>query len=1123
MMTNMNCIMKNILKAAGAALATLAIMTSCVGEKPFDEITELTLARCLEPQNLSAKVDVNTGDHVTFGWDVNKDAGAFSLVVYTDETLKTKAISQTVQPSEVPYTVRLAADNQYWFTVQAYRVDDEGLKVEGSESKIAVYDGHATTYAVKDNLFLEITGRTENSVSFAWSKDLQDYKEVTHISATPVKGGDALKLDLTDAQKAAAAATVSGLKASTEYQFVLYYMSASRGAVDAWTMAAPGTMTQVSTSEALVANVTSGGEIYLKLSGSPYTLGGSKPTAGVHIVGEMDGDGNRPVIIGNFDVSSICAGETSIICENVIFDDQANHNHLVNYSGGATTLGDVKFINCGITGFKAGLFYNNKTGNDDKLTVGDIVFDSCDIYDMAAAMAGDCVDFRKNTHSTVKSIQFVNNTVWDGIRTFFRLGDQAGEDLTITNGVKFENNTVKAVSVVDNGNNRGIFAVRVPVEMSLKKNIFLYVDGGKTAEDVEDYAQLFQNKGETVIPTLTASDNYAFACGKDFFKKQDAAGAGFTVLTADPCYNSKGNFFQLSNQDLISKKVGASKWWISYVEKEEDLTQNVLAGAHTWNLQDATLFAGEVKNSRVRDELMLVGTEATPLNADGGINFLGASVLTRKGVPTEGYISFKVKTAGSVNLEVANGGSSSVVVAVQDDNGFAVKGGAMASAGAGVQKVLVPAVSGEATVYLFATGAISLKKLAWSLDTAGGNKVLSAPKPVAEPVTLTEGDATDITFTWDAIPNAGSYLVSFNKKAAVSQTELSFTVPGDEIAQLKAGLYGFTVQAVPSDIDIYYVKSETGTASVAIQPKGGAGEVVEVTKVWDFSGADWQAAFAECGAAGADITNWDITVDGLSFWSKTKSKYNTTYMQFGGAGVNATTGDYDRCFRFTAPEQGTLKITVSNTGSTEALDRTVRVIVGNESEDKPGGFASTAPQTIEFSIKAGEVIITAPVNGLRFYKIEYNYTTGPAAAIEYDWNFSNADWQAAFAEYGAAGSDILNWDVTVDGLTFFSSNKSKYAATYMQFGGGSGDPVTRYFKFTAPDQGTLKITVSNTGSSEALDRTVRVTVGDEYEDKPGGFASTAPQEIEFSIKAGEVIITAPVNGLRFYRIYYTNK
>ena len=83
--------------------------------------------------------------------------------------------------------------------------------------------------------------------------------------------------------------------------------------------------------------------------------------------------------------------------------------------------------------------------------------------------------------------------------------------------------------------------------------------------------------------------------------------------------------------------------------------------------------------------------------------------------------------------------------------------------------------------------------------------------------------------------------------------------------------------------------------------------------------------------------------------------------------------------------------------------------------------------------------------------------------------------------------------------------------------------MDRYFKFTAPDQGTLKITVSNTGSSEAMDRTVAVTVGDDKQAQPGGFSSNAPEVLEYSVAAGEVVITAPENGLRFYRIYYTNQ
>ena len=162
------------------------------------------------------------------------------------------------------------------------------------------------------------------------------------------------------------------------------------------------------------------------------------------------------------------------------------------------------------------------------------------------------------------------------------------------------------------------------------------------------------------------------------------------------------------------------------------------------------------------------------------------------------------------------------------------------------------------------------------------------------------------------------------------------------------------------------------------------------------------------------------------------------------------------------------------------------------------------------------------MNGLRFYKIEFTYMSGAAAAVEYDWDFSASDWQDALATLGGVNTDITNIDLSLNGLAFHSGSKSKYNTTFIQFGGKSGD-MDRYFKFTAPDQGTLKITVSNTGSSEALDRTVQVAVGEDVQAQPGGFSSNTPGELEFSVAAGEVVITAPVNGLRFYRIYYTNQ
>ncbi len=1096
----------NIIRYAILTVLTLGAATACVN-KEFNEITALSLARCLQPQDLSARVNNATGVDVTFAWDVNKDAESYNLAVYKNEEMTEAALETVVESSEVPYIVKLPADTKYWFKVQACS--------EAREASLwAVYDGSVKTFAVKDNLFPEVVARTDNSVTLKWAQDLSDYAEVTHVSCSPVKGGASVKQDISTTDAKAAQVTVTGLEASTEYQVVLYYLSASRGALDIWTLGAQGAAVSVSSEAELIAALNAGGDIYLKGSG-PYSVGTVKPAGNVRLIGEMAADGSKPVVIGKIEIADAFPAGGSIYAEGVCFDGGATNSRIVEHTGGTPTVSSIEFKNCEITNYQAGLFYGNNAG---VIKIGSLIFDGCDIYSILGS-GGDAVDIRQTTE--IDKIVFTNNTIYDGMRTFFRID---AKDTIKIGEIDFENNTVKAVAVINDGNNQGLFALKVATSLTLKKNLFLYEDGGITGEDV-DKAQLIRDNSAIVVPTLTAADNYSFAAGKDFFKKVSAAEAGCTVLSADPCYNSKGNFFQLANEDLIGKQIGASKWWISYVEKTEDLTQNAIASAHTWNLADAKLFAGDIKNSRVRDELLLVGTEATPLKAENGISFTTASALSNKGVPTEGYLSFIVTKAGSVDLQVSDkenrGGS--VVVALADDNGFAVKGGAVARASKNeVEKIVVSPVNGEGTVYVYATGPITLDKLAWSEDTSAGSKVLPAPKLTVEPVTLTEGDETAVTVSWEAVPNAASYVVTFNKRAADPQTGLSFTVPAETIAELKAGLYNFSVQALPREDDIYYTKSEQGSASIAIQPKGGGG--VEETHVltWDFADSDWQAEFAKLGAVNTDIASADFTYDGLRFFWSSKCKYNTTFFQWGGK----SSGE-DRFMSFTAPDQGTLKVWASNTGNSEDLTRMVTVAVGDDVQSLPGGYKSgDGAVEIEFNVKAGEVKIYPTGNALRFYKVEFTYTTvsgGGAPAVEYDWDFAATDWQAEFGKLGAVNTDIASADFTYDGLRFFWSSKCKYNTTFFQWGGKSSGE-DRFMSFTAPDQGTLKVWASNTGNSEDLTRMVTVAVGEDVQSLPGGYKSgDGAVEVEFSVKAGEVKIYPTGNALRFYRVYFTNK
>ena len=1114
---------KNILKVSLAVVASVALLAGCAKKEEFKEITELSLARCLEPQNLAARVDVATGDKVTFSWDVTKDAQQYLLSIYKDAALTSLEKEIELNPEEIPYTIRLTADQKYWFTVYAYRIDDDGFKVEGSESKVAVFesDGGIKTYAVKDNLYLEVTGRTDSSISLAWSKDVSDYEEVTELSAVPVKGGSTVKKELSAAEKKAAAATIDGLAAGTEYQITLFYMSASRGTVDTWTQAAQGEAVKITSTAELQAAVAAGGNYYLAYSDEAYSMSTAKPVASLTLTGEMAADGSMPAVTGAIDISSVLASGSSIRFENIHFADDGSTGHLVTFSAGPLEMKKIEFVNCEISGFKSGLFYNNKDGG---LKIDEIVYDTCFIHDILGS-GGDGFDIRKATEIT--TVKFVNNTIWDGFRTFVRLD---AVDAIQIGGFVLENNTIKGVSVVNDSNNQGLFGTKIATSLTLRNNLFLWEDGGVTDEGVDDKTQLVRDNAAIVIPTITASNNYSYANGKDFFKAVSAAEAGCKIMDVDPCYNAKGNFFQLAAQDLIEGKVGASKWWISYVEKPEDLTQNVIKSAHVWNLQNASLFAGNVKNARVRDDLMLVGSEAYPINADGGINFLQASALSKKGVPTEGYISFKVDKPGSVDLLVANGGASSVVVALYDDNGLAVQGGVMTPAGSTVQKVLVPNLTGEGTVYIYATGEISLTKLAWSEDAVGGDMRLATPKVTVDPVTLTEGDETPVSITWEAVDHAASYVVTFNNRKQDPQTETTFTVAAEDIAALKAGLYSFNVRALPEEGDIYYVQSEPGLASFAVQPKGGDAPV-EVTNTWDFSAANWVEAFE------ANFTkinnNEDVTfsVDDLSVVGGGGTlKYNVSgdlyYIQMGGGG-NAT----KRALQFTAPDAGTLKVWVSNTGDSEALDRKVNVAIdGVDIDSQPGGYKKAdGPHELEYTITGPGTVAIYGTGGLCFYKVEFTYMSGGTPEIENDWDFSTSNWVTAFETNFTKINNNEDVTFTEDGLTVVGGGGTlKYNVSgdlyYIQMGGG-GSATKRALQFTAPAAGTVKVWVSNTGDSEALDRKVNVALdGVDLDSQSGGYKKVdGPHELVFTVTGPGTVAIYGTGGLCFYHVYYINK
>lgn len=811
------------------ALLGSLLLSGCT-EKEFSEITDLNLGRCLQPMNLNARVSASQGDVVTFSWDVTKDAETYLFTVLDSDG--SSYLSEEVAPGTVPFQRKLEADKSFTFTVQA-RAEGKG------DSKLAEYGKVFKTFATKSNLYLKVTDRTASSLTLAWSKDVEDYTEVDRIEVYLPGAEEPLVTKTLGADEiAAASATVEGLSAGTEYVATLFFKSASRGQVNVWTAADLSGFTAVSTVDALKNAVkTAGAKILLKMEGSPYVIDALDIDAGFTLSGEELPDGTKPVVQGEFHIADTWADGGSLIFENIEFSGAPSPNAasgfgfaIQNKNGGTKEGKEVKeisYTNCVIAHYTKGLFYEWSKA----MKIGSLVYDSCEITDNNpdGTQGGDGIDIRYT--STIGKIAIVNNTISNGFRTFFRNYPQStGSPAATITEVQMENNTVFNLCTVDATNNAGVIAFsEIPGSFSFKNNLFIGMSGkSKFGSDNANHKKL-SDLG------LAASNNWYFDVAETFFNDAwPASGGAFTALSANPCFNAPAGLFNLNpDAEIAGKEVGASKWWTPYVEEPEDLTQGVLDGATTWNLGNARNWSGTIKKSMVRDGLLLVASESNPVVAENGCLSFGASVVTdRKQVPADNYLAFKVATPGSVIARATGEGSAHFYVATQPVAGgdVTVKGGVSPIADApAAQKIVISDISEPSWVYICPTGEVALAELAWSMDVSPVNTALPAPSPVVDPTSFTAGEATDVTVSWEPVPNAASYSVVFNGKTyTVSAEPWQYVIEGKTTGMLDAGSYTVDVIANPGKDDIYNTESAAGTAAFAVLPKGGSGESTEL-------------------------------------------------------------------------------------------------------------------------------------------------------------------------------------------------------------------------------------------------------------------------------------------------------
>ena len=823
----------NILKFVAAAF--LAVTAASCAKAPFDEVTELNLSRCLTPMNLEARVNANLGDVVTFSWDVAKDADVYLLNIYTDKAFSKLYTSQTLSPSEVPYTIKLDADATYYFTVVAQK---EGK----ADSKVAAYDSAIKTYAVKDNLFLKLLDRSEQNVTVGWSKEVADYTDVDRVVyRRPGDEATESTHTLSASEIESAFALIEGLQPGQEYEFILFYKSASRGQINAWTLASTEGMTEVESLDGLKnAILTPGVNIYLKLAGSPYDIEALDISTGFSITGQLSVDGEMPVLTGELHIADNWNGN-GLYFENVTFDGgptalaPSGFGFAIQNKNGGTVkgkdIGNLTYINCVITNYTKGLIY--EWGNDMKL--GDVTYSHCDItnINVDGTVGGDVFDIRQAT--SIASLTFEHNTIAQGMRTFIR------QDAGSLGALHFINNTLYNLCFVDNANNAGIFGLQVvPGEFIFRNNLFLGMTGKATLESAnvkyKSAADMSVSAANNYFWSLPVGDDGSVTYFTDNFTLAQAAGV---ILDEAPCYNAAGGYFNILNtSEIAGKNIGASKWWTPYVEEPEDLTMVTVPVPHTWNLGNAKYFSGNIKKEMVRDYLFVSASEALPIvAANGMLNFLEPVIVNRQGVPQHNYVAFHTDVPGSLVIKADNPANytSHLVVGVGpvDGSSITIKGGVSALAEQGnATKILITSITEESVVYIYPSGPVSLSQLSWTGDVTPVNTALPTPNPVADPPTFTAGQATDVLITWDPVENAASYSVVFNGKTS-TVNEPEFVIGGTTTSMLDPRAYSVDVYANPGPDDIYNTESAAGVATFAVLPQGGGESTELVVKTVD--------------------------------------------------------------------------------------------------------------------------------------------------------------------------------------------------------------------------------------------------------------------------------------------------
>lgn len=409
---------RNIIKTCvlGLGLLTLA---SC--DDPMDEITSIVYDRVFAPVDLKASGLTQTSANLN--WMASEGVSGYNIEVFADDSLEFEGTADmTFTATTNSYTVTgLEFDTQYSARVQA-------IDANGDTDRNSKWSGVAFRTNAPQN-FNPIDGSNvgDTYVTVSWFLD-DVVPEVATIKVTEAVNPDnVITYTLTDADKQAMTATITGLTPETEYEINLYNSDGKECGAKTFT-----TMVDLSTASAILYDgddlegaigAANPGDVLVLYPGT-YVIGLDAAAPGtvkveknVTIKGASATD--RPVINGQF---QLLAG-ASLIMSQVVLDGTGTADQALNFKDKDFTYGELRLDNCEIKNYTKGLVYGNAACTVDKIT-----FNGCIIHDIVCS-GGDFFDFRTGRFNEAN---FTNSTIYNvatGKRDFIRYDNAADETM----------------------------------------------------------------------------------------------------------------------------------------------------------------------------------------------------------------------------------------------------------------------------------------------------------------------------------------------------------------------------------------------------------------------------------------------------------------------------------------------------------------------------------------------------------------------------------------------------------------------------------------------------------------------------------------------------------------------